>query len=213
MNTQPDFGQVAAGEWVPVATRQFTALSPATAEPFMLTAPLQAANIPFVWDPFPPDEAWVSPSNVSMREFTVLVPAEMKDQALAELKAAADAPAPELSGDDAALVDDPGALEAAEQAAQSYRPPEAEATEDHSGEDWIYLLADLHFDKHRFLDIDGALVSAGIDRVWEPYAPEEAPLIRLGIWDTERFSVSVPESELEAAKVLLASLRDDAEHW
>ncbi|MDR3687141.1 MAG: riboflavin biosynthesis protein RibF [Coriobacteriia bacterium] len=207
------FGQMATGEWVPVVSRWFTSIGAASAEAFVLVAPLQAANIPYAWNPFPPDEAWVGVRDVSARDFTVLVPAEMREQALAELQAAAaDASPTELPADSADFVDDPAALEAAEQAAQDYREPQKDA-DDHRGEDWVAVLADLPFDKQRFLDIDGALVSAGIDRIWEPYAPEEAPLIRLGIWDTERFSVSVPESEVESAKALLASLPDDAEHW
>ncbi|HEY5540237.1 MAG TPA: riboflavin biosynthesis protein RibF [Coriobacteriia bacterium] len=127
----------------------------------------------------------------------------------AEAEAARRGPASELSEDDPSYVDDPAALEAAEQAARNYR--KFEPDEARADEAWIHVLADMPFDKQRFRAIDGALDSASIEHVWEPYAPEEAPLMRRGIYDLERFSVSVPESEVESAKTLLASLRDDGE--
>ena len=205
------FGEMATGDWVPVAARSFSILA-AGPEAFVLVAPLEAANIPFAWDPYPPESTPQALRGAMTADFTVLVPAAMREQALMVLTQAQDeTPATELPADDPDFIDDPAALEAAEQAAQEYREPESDP-HDHTGEDWVYVLSDLSFDKQRFLDIDGALVSAGIDRVWEPYAPEEAPLLRLGIWDTERFSVSVPESQVDSAKALLASLHDDAAH-
>ena len=115
---------------------------------------------------------------------------------------------PELASDDGAFVDDAALLEAAEQAAHDYREPEPERS--HAPEDWILVLNGMRFDAPRFLAIDAALESAGIVHVWEPYPPQNAPLARISFFDTERFSVSVPESFADAATTLLASLRDDA---
>jgi riboflavin kinase / FMN adenylyltransferase len=212
MHAPSSFDDMAVGEWLPVASRQFTVLA-AAPEAFALVAPLEAENIPYAWDPFPPQDSPAALRGAMTRDFTLLVPAELLEQAQAAMaEAETNAPALELAEDDPEFVDDPAALEAAERAAQDYREPK-EAVDDCADEDWIYLLADMHFDKQRFLDIDGALDSAGIDHVWEPYAPEGAPLLRLGIWDTERFSVSVPESQVDQAKTLLASLRDEAQGW
>lgn len=48
----------------------------------LVTGPLRAACIPFVWDPFPPDVAQGARPDLNwLREFTLLVPADRADEA------------------------------------------------------------------------------------------------------------------------------------
>lgn len=102
-------------------------------------------------------------------------------------------------------VSDRDALAAAEQAIRGSAEPSP--GESPGRTELALLLGDLPFDKQRLQAIDGALESAGIERMWEPYPPEDRPLLNLNLYGMERFSVSVPASDLNAAKELLAGLR------
>jgi Riboflavin kinase len=115
---------------------------------------------------------------------------------------------PDRLADGSLVVDNPAALDAAERAVR-FRDPGPTA-DDHAApaEGWAFLLHGLPFDRRRLGAIDGALVAVDIDHVWQPYDPHEAPLLRLGVFGTERFAVSVRIAELEAARALLESLEN-----
>ena len=210
----------ATGEWSELFSQLTIQAGPAaSAKGYEIVAPLESAGIPYVWDPFPPSEMAGGQRGPTYMLFTVRVPESQLEDAR---RAVTDSGSP-YAGDlvatgepsqvapfeqQAPAVDDATALEAAEQAVQHMRPEQEQTSR--AEDEWVVLLGDMRFDRERFRAIDGALTSAGIEHVWEPYPPQQAPLLRLGIWDTERFSVSVFDSELEAARELLASLREDS---
>ena len=103
-------------------------------------------------------------------------------------------------------IDDPAALEAAEKAAYEYREPDPSQRE---REDWVEILSQTPFQKHRFKAIDAALTAEGIDHTWEPYPPDQAPLVRIDFFDTERFSVSVPGSLADAGAAVIRQADDE----
>ena len=221
MDAPSPFEVEATGDWVELFSRLTIPGGPGAApRASEIVAPLEATGIPFAWSPYPPTERPTSlpAGGVYPAAFDVLVPQDRVEEArdavvgsgspyAADLTADADPSAIASLEQQAPDRDDPAALEAAEQAVREIRPRHAPGK--HADDEWVVLLGDMHFDSERFRAIDGALASAGIDHVWEPYPPQEAPLLRLGIWDTERFSVSVFEGDLEAARDVLAGLRED----
>lgn len=223
MGAPGPFEMEATGEWVELLTGLTIAGGPgAPVQAYGIVGPLEAAGIPYAWNPYPPTErpTSLSAGGVYPHPFDVLVPAERLGEARDVMEESGSAYASELvSADDpedvvsyeeqAPAVDDPATLEAAERAAQRMSAPQKRS---HAQDDWVELLSGMPFDRRRLESIDAALFSAGIEHVWEPYAPDQAPLLRLGIWGTERFSVSVMDSDLDSARGLLASLQEaDAE--
>jgi hypothetical protein len=200
-------------DWVCIDTRQFSIFA-AGAEAFALTSPLEAAGVPYAWSPYPPADTPQGLRGAMTVDFELLVPAQHADAARAVLEQAElDRPHLELPAEnDLEFVDDPAALEAAERAAQAYR--EQEPSQPSPPDDWIDVLSDMPFDRRRFLDMDAALTAVDIRHVWQPYPPQNAALIRLSFWDTERFSISVPESQAEEAAEIIASVDDgNADRW
>jgi riboflavin kinase / FMN adenylyltransferase len=107
-------------------------------------------------------------------------------------------------------IADPAALEAAERAVRAVgRPPKTATTRAPSrpgAEERVVLLGDLPFDKQHLEAIDAALFAAEIDHFWEPYAPDQRPLLHLNLFGMERFSVSVARSDIGAARIALGDL-------
>jgi riboflavin kinase/FMN adenylyltransferase len=194
-------------EWVPVTSRAFNILS-ASVQGYELAAPLEAARIPFAWYPYAPQDQPQALRGEWVREFTLLVPPACLEQAREELVrggARAHEPEPELCEDDDACVFDPDALEAAERAVQHARAPQVVV---HPGEDWIDVRSGMGLDRRLLVQIDHALAAAGIEHAWEPYSPENAPLIRIGLFNIVRFSVRVPESQADAADAVIREAED-----
>ena len=181
MRAPSPFDELATGDWVPLATDLHFSYGAGESQAADLIAPLGAANIPYAWDPFPPEQASGDARDCWARPFTLLVPAEL------------------LSAATQALADAGTDFDAGPQSPGALIAPAA-------GAQWAKVVSGLPFDRQRLTAIDAGLDSAGIEHAWQPYAPQEAPLLRLGIFGTERFSVSVPAEQLDSATHLLEGL-------
>ncbi|NTU70389.1 MAG: riboflavin biosynthesis protein RibF [Coriobacteriia bacterium] len=96
------------------------------------------------------------------------------------------------------LVDDPAALDAAEDAARTIVawPPNPD-------DELVVLFNDLPYDPTRLGEIDALLRSVGIEPVWSPYPPQDAVLMRLGLLGENRFRVEVWNSCIAEARAAL----------
>ena len=170
-----------------------------------MSAPLEAAGIPFAWDPYPPDQrpSGLPGAGSYDQPFTLLVPLGSYEEARVLVEAALETEADEGDADD--YVEDPEALEAAEQAVRAAdRAPRKLSPEPLDG--WLTIERDMGYDKHRLGAIEYALSAAGIPAEWKPFSPTEAPLLKLfGLRDTV-FSLRVPSEDAEAARLLLAEV-------
>ena len=205
MCAEDSFDRMAIGEWVPLVSRRFNTLA-AGPESFSLVAPLEAADIPFVWDPFPPEASPAGLRDAQTRPFTVMVPAAIFEDADAALSQAGTAgSATQLANGDASYVDDPEALEAAENAVRGV-DREARRSRLPAPEGWVSVAERMPYDRKRLGAISFALAAEGIDADWQPFEPNEAPLLKLfGLHDTI-FSLCVPEAEAESARHLIAEV-------
>jgi riboflavin kinase/FMN adenylyltransferase len=201
------FDDIATGEWTPVAGPiEFYGSLGAGPKAFMVTAPLEAAGIPFVWDPYPPDQRpqGIPGAGAYDQPFILLVPAGSYEEAR---QLTQDALARESAGFDTAedYIDDPAALEAAEQAVRAAdRPGRALSPEPLDG--WKTVVSDQGYDKHRLGAIEYALAAAGVPAEWKPFSPTEAPLLKLfGLHET-KFSLRVPSEDAETARLLIAEV-------
>ncbi|MDZ4169392.1 MAG: riboflavin biosynthesis protein RibF [Coriobacteriia bacterium] len=80
---EPDYGDY-DDSWVAVfgPHRMSTLFTDGGVGAALVTGPLRAAGIPFVWDPFPPDASQSARPDFNwLREFTLLVPADSADEA------------------------------------------------------------------------------------------------------------------------------------
>ncbi len=103
---------------------------------------------------------------------------------------------------DAEFVDDPAAFEAADEAVRALDgQPGCGHACDH--DDAVKLVADLAYDRERLLAIEAALTAAGVEAMWEPFAPENAPLLGVGILGEVVFGISVWSSQLGLARDVL----------
>jgi riboflavin kinase/FMN adenylyltransferase len=202
------FDDIATGEWTPlVGPVEFYGSLGAGAKAFMVTSPLEAAGIPYVWDPYPPDQRPLGLPGAGSYDqpFTLLVPAGSYDEAnsLTQAALAAEAEAQDHVAED--YIEDPAALEAAEQAVRAVdRRPRELSPEPLDG--WKTIARDMGYDKHRLGAIEYALSAAGIPAEWKPFSPTEAPLLKLfGLRET-KFSLRVPTEDIEAARTLVAEV-------
>jgi riboflavin kinase/FMN adenylyltransferase len=203
------FDDIATGEWIRVAGPvEFYGSLGAGPKAFMVTAPLEAAGIPFVWDPYPPDQRpqGLPGAGSFDQPFTLLVPVGSYDEALALTQ---DALAREsvFQDDSDDYIDDPAALEAAEQAVRAVdRPARALSPEPLDG--WKTVASDMGYDKHRLGAIEYALSAAGVPAEWKPFSPTEAPLLKLfGLRET-KFALRVPSEDAEAARLIVREVDD-----
>jgi len=206
------FDDIATGEWTAVVGPvEFYGSLGAGAKAFMVTAPLEAAGIPFAWDPYPPDQRPLGlPGAGSFDQpFTLLVPVgsyEEARQLTQEALAAESAPRVDSDG----YIDDPAALEAAEQAVRAVdRPARALSPEPLDG--WTTIARDIGYDRPRLGAIEYAFAAAGIPAEWKPFSPTEAPLLKLfGLRET-KFAIRVPQEDVDAARELIGEVdaRDD----
>jgi riboflavin kinase / FMN adenylyltransferase len=89
-------------------------------------------------------------------------------------------------------------LEAAENAVR-----QTDRIRRHTVDDDLVVLADnLPYDKTRLGAISAALTAADIEATWDPYPPENAPLLNLGILGHNRFRITVWNSQLEQARAV-----------
>ncbi len=177
---------------------------------FMITSPLSAAGIPFVWDPFEPGLS-PQPHPVAMQivqPFRLLVPVAHASEASKLLSTEEDASAEEslrtsAAADeqdlDSSLVSDPDALAAAEAAVRALPADESPDRDD----ELVTLVRNLPYDMPRLRSIDARLSAAGVTAVWTPYPPQEAPLLRVGLLGDNLFRVEVWNSQLATARAAL----------
>jgi len=222
------FAQI-AGAWAPLLEGVEISEGPdAGPVAFMITSPLVVVGIPYAWDPGTPGNA---PSAIRGRypsTFALYVPEERLEEARSTLLAAdspysatlaaagaliasagpLDTPVADTDAEDLDFdpVTDPAALEAAEQAVRdigrgALRDPNDEL---------IVLADDLPFDKPRLLGLEAALRAAGVESVWNPYPPHEAPLLRFALLGENRFRIEVWNSELELARCVLQEIAADS---
>jgi nitroreductase len=202
------FDDIATGEWrAVVGPLDFYGSLAAGPRAFMITSPLEVAGIPFVWDPYPPDQRpqGLPGAGAYDQPFTLLVPAGSFDeaQALTQAAVAADVAGDPEDQDD--YIDDPAALEAAEQAVRlADRPARALSPEPLDG--WLTIVRDVSYDKPRLGAIEYALSAAGIPAEWKPFSPTEAPLLKLFALRETKFALRVPSEHAEAARLLLAEV-------
>jgi hypothetical protein len=192
------FQDIAIGEWRPVVDGiSLGEAFGSGARASMFTGPLENAGIPYVWDPYPPESRPTSLPGAGTypQPFTLLVPENQLDEART-------------------LLADTAELAPRSEAGTATPPAEATrcaALGEGPAEGWVYALRDMRFDAQRLGAIQSAFIAANIGAAWEPYDPREAPLLRLGIWGTERFSVAVPVEDLDAARELLGELGETGE--
>lgn len=228
MRAPDEFAQSATGEWVAIVRDiAFVAdLSGAQALPYV--APLEAEGVPYVWDPYPPYEsnAYVRVASAP-RSFSILVPAGMEERATDALRK----PPVELAAESRLLPpDEEEEVEAASTSAGEVRDRTSAATPepfapakpapharterpaatmryDDTPTGWAVLLDEVPYDKTRLMTIDHALRAAGIARSWHPSPPEQAVLMNLRVIGKDRFTLRVLESDLRAARQVLAETR------
>ena len=182
---------------------------------FMYAAPLDAAGIPYRWDPFAPEDRPTSipGGNTFEPPFTLLVPARVRRGRRRRARAGAArrgcapwrsrARTPSYADD--SYIEDPEALEAAEQAVRRVdiaprrlpEPPPA---------GWVQVAADMPYDRPRLSGVEYALAAAGIPTDWDPFAPTEAPLLKLFGLRHTTFRLRVPLEHAEAARLLIAEV-------
>jgi riboflavin kinase / FMN adenylyltransferase len=197
------------GEWVealdPVVVSSIFDVPGWTA--FMITSPLDAAGIPYAWDPYEPGSiAQHGPVPIQIiQPFRLLVPETNLAEAQRILSDAGGAigeqsvePVVDGIEDDPVTnpVSDPAALAAAEAVVQQLTE---ESTPD-SDDELVTLVDDLPLDTLRLQAIDARLSAAGVSAVWDPYPPQEAPLLRVGLFGENRFRIRVWNSQLAIAR-------------
>lgn len=204
------FDDIATGEWVAImGSVEFFGSLGAGWQAFMVAAPLESAGIPFIWDPYPPEQRPTSlPGGGSYEQpFTLLVPQGDAEQARALMAAALDRTQAQRTNADTAddYIEDPEALEAAEQAVRAAdRQPRALTPEPLDG--WKTVARQMGYDRQRLGAIEYSLAAAGIAAEWKPFSPSEAPLLKLFALRETTFSLRVPELDADAARVLLAEI-------
>ena len=117
------FDDIATGQWVAVMPPlEFYGVLAGVNKAFAVSAPLEAAGIPFAWDPYPPDQrpSGLPGAGSYDQPFTLLVPVGSFEEARVLVEAALEAEAETRDTDD--HIDDPAALEAAEQAVHAGGP-------------------------------------------------------------------------------------------
>lgn len=194
--------------WVPVlATVDRSAIN-SGANAFVLTAPLEVAGIPYVWDPYSPEDRPSSLPGAGAYEqpFTLLVPESEFEAARALLEAPTNVSPEQFESDDHARpdaepwVDDPELLETAEQAVRAQTDRDVTPID---WESWIPLLAEQPYDRRRLLGFQHTLESLGIPVKWDPFSPAETLLLKRGFFQPNVFTLAVPTDRLDEAQAAL----------
>lgn len=201
------------GNWVPLLLDLEICEGPgATPIAFGITAPLEAAGIPFVWDPVTPGSIMFAARGPYPGRFALYVPEALLGEAQQAVRDAESPYTTDLAGCEAAESDaegsepgpisDPAALEAAEKAVREIgREPRRDPDDE-----MVVLIENLPYDKTRLLAIEAGLNAAGVEAVWNPCPPQNAPLLMLGILGENRFRVEVWNSQLELGRAVLQDL-------
>lgn len=182
---------------------------------FRITSPLEAAGIPFIWQPYPPEEmpAFRPAYGAIDRPFTLFVPTSYLDSAREALVAEGsvegdlfeDMPSEAwpTQGDpeDAWFVDDPALLAAAE---ETVRLQSEDEEGDIDWDSWMPVLIDQPYDRRRLLGLQFALQSVGIQVKWDPYSPARTGLMDRGFFRRTEFTLAVPSDRFEDAQDVVA---------
>jgi len=98
------------------------------------------------------------------------------------------------------VIEDPALLESAEQAV---RAQPAHGAGDVDWDSWTPLLAEQPYDLDRLLGLQHALEAIGIPVKWDPFPPEETPLLKRGFFRSDRFTIAVPRDRLGEARLVI----------
>jgi len=182
---------------------------------FRVTSPLEVAGIPFVWQPYPPEEmpAYRPAYGAVDRPFTLFVPRSYLDSAREALVSEGSiegdlfedmAPEARLTdGDpeDAWFIEDPALLAAAEETARLQSQDE---DGDIDWDSWMPVLIDQPYDRRRLLGLQFALQSVGIPVKWDPYSPGRTGFMDKGFFKRTEFTLAVPSDRFDEAQDVLA---------
>ena len=97
-------------------------------------------------------------------------------------------------------IEDPALLESAQQAVRAQPALGAGGVE---WESWTPLLAEQPYDLDRLLGLQHALEAVGIPVRWDPFPPEETPLLKRSFFHSDRFTIAVPRDRLGEARRLI----------
>lgn len=194
--------------WEPVITVVDRASIGTGARGFMLAAPLEAAGIPYSWDPYAPEDrpSGLPGAGAFDQPFTLLVPQAELERALQLIEQSERQEAQPASGDDLPGVDgtpwieDAALLEAAESAARTADPDESEPID---WDSWVPLLIDQPNDRTRLMGLEFALTAVGIPVKWDPYSPARAGALDRGFFRAPVFTLAVPADRFVEAQSVI----------
>jgi len=178
---------------------------------FRITAPLEASGIPFIWQPYPPEEmpAFRPAYGAVDRPFTLFVPKNYLESAREALTTDheldvtfsdddpfSSMPGERFSGADE-FIEDPALLEAAE---ETVRLQAEEGDESIDWDTWTPVLVDQPYDRRRLLGLQFALQSVGIPVKWDPFSPAKTGLLDRGFFRRPEFTLAVPADRFDEAQ-------------
>ncbi len=189
---------------------------------FRITSPLEAAGIPFVWQPYPPEEmpAYRPAYGAVDRPFTLFVPRSYLHSAREALVTsgsveddlfedmAVDSPPAQDDTQAASFIDDPALLAAAE---ETVRLQAEDEDGDVDWDSWMPVLLDQPYDRRRLLGLQFALQSVGIPVKWDPYSPARTGLMDRGFFKRTEFTLAVPSDRFDEAQGVIAHHEPAAE--
>ncbi len=179
---------------------------------FRITAPLEAAGVPFVWQPYPPEEmpAFRVAYGAVDRPFTLFVPASYLESArqvltddtsvevdLYEDDIPQDGSQESSDSGAAWFIDDPALLAAAE---ETVRLQAEDEDGDIDWDSWMPVLIDQPYDRRRLLGLQFALQSVGIPVKWDPFSPAKTGLLDRGFFKRPEFTLAVPGDRFDEAQ-------------
>jgi len=205
------------GAWAELLTRiTFIAGPDTVANAFAIVSPLDAAGIPYAWSPYAPGDRPSATRGAYQSQYTLYVPEVQLAEACEALVEAQSPYVSELpqyeptavqtAGTGESGIDDPAALEAAEEAVRRFDDalPARPVAPMPAG--WTALAHRMPYDKQRLGAISYGLAAAGIPADWDPFEPDEAPLMRLFTLHETKFDVRVPKDDIEAAREILGEV-------
>lgn len=181
---------------------------------FRITSPLEAAGIPYMWQPYPPEEmpAFRPAYGAVDRPFTLFVPRSYLDSAREALVAEGSVEGDlfedistevwptQAATEDASFIDDPALLAMAEETVRLQ-------SEDEDGsidwDSWMPVLIDQPLDRRRLLGLQFALQSVGIPVKWDPFSPGRTGPLDRGFFKRPEFTLAVPSDRFDEAQRVL----------
>jgi len=187
---------------------------------FRITSPLEAAGIPFIWQPYAPEEmpAFRPAYGAIDRPFTLFVPRSYRDSAREALVAegsveddlfedmSAEVWPTRSEPEDDWFVDDPALLAAAEETVRLQSEDEDGAID---WDSWMPVLIDQPYDRRRLLGLQFALQSVGIPVKWDPFSPARTGLLDRGFFKRPEFTLAVPSERFDEAQNVIAHHASD----